>query len=375
MASLYIHIPFCEQKCFYCDFVSHMPQKEEYELYTKALCAEIALRQKNLLGSSVETIYFGGGTPSLLPTSCFEAIFQALRENFAIAPGAEITIEANPNTASAPKIAALKDLGANRLSLGVQAMQDKILKKIGRCHTSAQALEAIETAKKGNLSNISADLIYGLPGQKISDLAESIELLQGKVTHISIYGLTIEPKTVFCQQMKKGILSLPDEDEVEKMYDYLTEKLPLLGYRRYEISNFSHPGFESRHNLSYWQDKPYLGLGAAAHSYLNRRRFYNDTNTANYIKSCLNGHLAEKNEENVDLKTWQEEFCFLALRTAQGIDKERFCQNFGQPLEKAYAFVLPRLLTTGLVAQSPTHLFLTPKGMKFGNQVFAEFLI
>ena len=275
---LYIHIPFCRQKCFYCDFPS-FAGRERYEAdYTDALCRELAVqgvlyREK---WGSPRTIYMGGGTPSLLPTGLLAKILQVIADVFGDAAEWEFTVECNPGTVDAAKLRALRAGGVNRLSFGVQTFDDTLLKKIGRIHTGAQAREAMALARAAGFQNVSMDLIYGLPGESLAELERDLEAMVAlEPEHISIYGLQLEEGTAFAKMQEMGRLALPDEDTVERMYDTMTSFLPAHGYARYEISNFAKPGFESRHNLSYWQDVPYLGVGAAAHSYLEGQRYEN----------------------------------------------------------------------------------------------------
>lgn len=382
---IYIHIPFCRQKCLYCDFASmsmtankseRIHSAEIYQQYTMALCQEIVLYQELFPDIYIDTIYFGGGTPSIFPAHLIEKILKQLRRSFTINPQAEITLEANPGTVDEEKLNYLRQSGINRLSFGVQAVQDELLKKIGRIHSIKQADYAIEMAKKIGFANISIDLMYGLPNQSLKMLEQSVEwALSKKIQHISIYGLQIEEETPFGKMYEQGNLQLPDELEVEAMYDYLTQVLPKYGYNRYEISNFAKQGYESRHNLAYWQDKPYLGLGAGAHGYYEYKRVENPFDLKLYMTNCAKRVLPYKNEEIVDEKAHIEEFCFLALRTANGIDKEKFMQTFNKNIEDLYRDKIIKLGKDELIINTDSCIALTEKGMKFGNLVFEEFLL
>lgn len=375
---IYIHIPFCKQKCFYCDFASTAKKVNEilYEQYINAICQEITMYQALFPDICIDTIYFGGGTPSILPPNLIIRVLNTIKEKFKINSNVEITLEANPGTVDEQKLRSLYQNGINRLSFGVQAVQDDLLKKIGRIHTIKEADIAIEMAQKIGFKNISVDLMYGLPTQTLKMLKQSVSWAINKnVQHISIYGLQIEENTVFGKLYDQGKLILPTEEECEEMYDYLTQQLPKYNYHRYEISNFAKSGYESRHNLAYWQDKFYLGLGAGAHGYYDTKRVQNPFEIDEYIKKCNQKILPFINEETVDKKAHIEEFCFLGLRMSQGIDKEIFEQKFNLNVEKLYKDILPKLENEGLIINTKKYIYLTSKGMKFGNQVFSEFLL
>lgn len=375
---LYIHIPFCRQKCFYCDFPS-FAGRERYEAdYTDALCRELAVqgvlyREK---WGSPRTIYMGGGTPSLLPIGLLAKILQAIADVFGNAADREFTVECNPGTVDAAKLRALRAGGVNRLSFGVQTFDDTLLKKIGRIHTGAQAREAMALARTAGFQNVSMDLIYGLPGESLAELERDLEAMVAlEPEHISIYGLQLEEGTAFAKMQEMGRLMLPDDDTVERMYDTMTAFLPAHGYARYEISNFAKPGFESRHNLSYWQDVPYLGVGAAAHSYLEGQRYENVREIPAYIEGIRTGKGVRRQEETMTREIAMEEFAFLALRTARGIDRARFERRFGVPLEAVYADAIAKLKRQGLLEADEAGVHLTPLGMKYGNMAFEEFLL
>lgn len=375
---LYIHIPFCRQKCFYCDFPS-FAGREHYEAdYTDALCRELAVqgvlyREK---WGSPRTIYMGGGTPSLLPIGLLAKILQAIADVFGDAADREFTVECNPGTVDAAKLRALRAGGVNRLSFGVQTFDDTLLKKIGRIHTGAQAREAMALARTAGFQNVSMDLIYGLPGESLAELERDLEAMVAlEPEHISIYGLQLEEGTAFAKMQEMGRLMLPDDDTVERMYDTMTAFLPAHGYARYEISNFAKPGFESRHNLSYWQDVPYLGVGAAAHSYLEGQRYENVREIPAYIEGIRTGKGVRRQEETMTREIAMEEFAFLALRTARGIDRARFERRFGVPLEAVYADAIAKLKRQGLLEADEAGVHLTPLGMKYGNMAFEEFLL
>ena len=374
---VYVHIPFCRQKCFYCDFPSFAGRESLMAEYTQALCREIAvqgslLREKKL--GPPATIYIGGGTPTALPLALLEKILTALQSAFGTP--AEFTLEANPGTIVPGLFPLLRSRGVNRLSLGVQSFDDALLQRIGRIHRAADARQAVQDAQAAGFANISLDLMYGLPGQSMELLAGSVEqALALGVQHISIYGLQVEEGTVFARQQQAGTLELPSEEEAEAMYDYMTAELPRCGYQRYEISNFARPGYESRHNLGYWQDVPYLGLGAAAHSYWQGQRRENTADIAGYIRQVMAGESPSREEEPATRSIQLEEFCFLALRTVRGIDRAAFQAKFGCTLESVYAAVLQDMQAKGLLVVDEAGARLTERGMKYGNVVFGAFLL
>lgn len=376
---VYVHIPFCRQKCFYCDFPSFAGRERYWEDYTGALCREIAVRgsyYRQLWGRPA-TIYLGGGTPSVLPAKLMAQLLTKLRQVFLADDKAEeFTVECNPGTVDAAYLAMLWEQGVNRLSFGVQSFDDELLRRIGRIHSGQQAAEAVEMAKKAGFTNLSLDLMYGLPGQTLAQLQASVkQALALSPKHISIYGLQLEEGTAFYRMQELGKLNLPEDEVTEAMYDYMTEYLPSQGYERYEISNFAQPGFASRHNLSYWQDVPYLGLGAAAHSYLDGQRWAALADLDHYMEAIRENRIPVEPEEPPTAAIAMEEFCFLALRTARGISREKFRQKFGRELDDLYGTVMKELFAQKLLADDGRCIFLTSQGMKYGNLVFEKFLL
>ena len=375
-AGIYIHIPFCRRKCLYCDFPSYEGLERFMEPYAAALERELACRHGALPGAVFDSVYIGGGTPTALPVTLLAGILEATRALFPLAADAEITVEVNPGTADAAAFAALARAGVNRLSFGVQSFDDALLLRLGRIHTARQAEESILAARQAGFGNLSLDLMYGLPGQRSADLERSVEqALALGLQHISVYGLQVEDGTPFAALRDAGKLALPDEAEEDVMYTYLTETLPQRGWRRYEISNYARAGFESRHNLKYWQDAPYLGFGAAAHSYAYPRRFANVADVQAYIAFLKEGKLPVGEEKTLDRAEGMEEFCFLALRTAEGISFARFAAKFGCNFFAVYGHSIEGLQRDGFVEQDEKRLWLTPRGMRYGNRVFAAFLL
>ena len=383
---LYIHIPFCRQKCFYCDFPSFAGREKKIDRYLQALEQEFALLRQRVYPKvnardterkfAPRTIYIGGGTPTALNAHQLAKLLEIVQKHVAMAKTEEFTVEMNPGTVDREKLLLLQQAEVNRLSVGVQSFDDNCLQKIGRIHTAQEAVDTIELAHNLGFGNISLDLIYGLPQQDREILTKSVErALTLPVQHISIYGLQLEEGTAFHRMEALGKLQLPTDELVEAMHDYIVEKLPEAGYQRYEISNYALPGYESKHNLSYWQDVDYLGLGSGAHSYWQGTRYENPSSIDDYIFALEAGRLPATLEEQVDRQAHMEEYCFLGLRTAAGIDKNLFQQKFGVDLFTVYGRTIENLVAQDLLQHTAKGIALTPLGMKYGNQVFAEFLL
>lgn len=420
---LYVHLPFCRQKCFYCDFPSYAGKESRMAAYVEALLGELAREGAPLRAKwgPPRTVYLGGGTPTALPPALMERLLAGLQDFLAAGrgpraeaarqdvsavravaaagqaavPGArggaaapdrardaaasdalEFTCECNPGTVDAAYLSLLRAGGVNRLSFGVQTFDDALLRRIGRIHTAAEACAAVRQARAAGFRNLSLDLMYGLPGQTRAGLEASVQqALALAPQHISIYGLQVEEGTAFARAQAAGRLSLPSDEESEAMYDYMTTALPAAGYARYEISNFARPGFESRHNLGYWQDVPYLGIGAAAHSYLDGQRYENPRGIEEYLAALRESGRARREEEPLTRATSMEEFAFLALRTARGIDRARFAARFGCELASVYADAIARMCARGFLEEDAQGVRLTPLGMKYGNWVFEAFLL
>ena len=383
---LYIHIPFCRQKCFYCDFPSFAGREKKIDRYLQALEQEFALLRQRVHSKdnardterkfAPRTIYIGGGTPTALNAHQLTKLLEIVLKYVTVAKAEEFTVEMNPGTVDREKLLLLQQAGVNRLSVGVQSFDDHCLQKIGRIHTAQEAVDTIELAHNLGFDNISLDLIYGLPQQNREILTQSVEkALTLPVQHISIYGLQLEEGTAFHRMEALGKLHLPADELVETMHDYIVKKLPEAGYQRYEISNYALPGYESKHNLAYWQDVDYLGLGSGAHSYWQGTRYENPSSIDDYISALEAGRLPATLEEQVDRQAHMEEYCFLGLRTAAGIDKNLFQQKFGVDLLTVYGRTIEKLVAQDLLQRTAKGIALTPLGMKYGNQVFAEFLL
>jgi len=365
---IYIHIPFCLRKCPYCDFNSLAVKPFPEEKYVTALIDEIRDRSEKFRGHTIETVYLGGGTPSLFSPQTIGAILNEIIRNFPVAKEAEITIEANPCSVNREKLSALHALGINRLSLGVQSFRDACLKTLGRIHTAQEAISVFEQAGAAGFENVGVDLICGIPFQTLAnwedDLDKVIALLP---EHVSAYQLHVEQGTPFYQSMERGELALPPEEIQTEMLETTRKKLTRAGYEHYEISNYARPGYRSRHNQRYWGGKEYLGIGAGAHSFLKTgwgmRR-------ANIIDPLLYMERAEKTgfEESLNKEEAIEEAIFLGLRQREGIDVKRFEERFGLTLDTHF----PSL--EGLVQEKMGCLTLTPRGLLLSNEVFVRLM-
>ncbi len=371
---LYIHIPFCIRKCLYCDFPSVAGAEELFAAYTAALCREIAGRGGLLAAAAVDSVYIGGGTPTALPAELLAALGRCLREYAAVAEDAEFTVEANPGTLDAARLAALRAMGANRISLGVQAFDDTVLATAGRIHTAAEAADAVAAVRAAGFARVSVDLMYGLPGQTPAGFRAGLERAVAlPVEHLSVYGLKVEEGTPFARLAAEGRLAL-DEEAEEAMYDEAVAFLPAHGFARYEISNYARPGAECRHNLKYWRYEPYVGVGAAAHSFLHGERSANTADVGDYIARVMAGESPTASVERPPPAVAMAEYTFLALRTAAGVSYADFAVRFGVKFTDLYGEVVGKMSQQGLVAAGEDGIRLTTRGQKYGNVVFAAFL-
>lgn len=373
---IYIHIPFCKQKCFYCDFCSFANKNEMQEKYVEAVINEI----KNITHKekyTVTTIYFGGGTPSILNPKYIKNILQEIESSFKILDDAEITIEINPGTVNEEKLKKYKEYGINRLSIGLQSANDKILKKIGRIHDYKQFEETFFYARKCGFKNINVDLMIGLPTQTIEDVKQTLEkIIQKNPEHISVYSLIIEEGTIIEKLINENKLQLPDEETERIMYWTVVNELKENGYNQYEISNFSKKTYESKHNTNCWKQKQYVGLGTSAHSYLNKKRYSNTNNIEEYIKNIQENNISKNitiHEEQTEESTMNE-YMLLGLRMIQGININEFKQKFKTDPTTKYKKILEKLQKENLIQITKTSIKLTKQGIDFGNVVWEEFI-
>lgn len=370
-AGVYLHIPFCKSRCSYCDFATDVYRSADtVERYVEALVKEIGLFKST--GIEADTIYFGGGTPSLLTAEQVEQILAAVRSKFAISPGAEITMEMNPATVTPETLAAYRDLGVNRASFGVQTFDDTELKRLARGHDAQDARETLRMLREAGFDNISFDLIAGLPRQTLADWERNlVEALGLAPEHLSLYLLEIHEGTPLAEQIRSERQPLPDDSLAADMYELMLEKVGAAGFRQYEISNFAKPGRESRHNSKYWTLDPVYGFGVSAHSFDGFERYANERDTAAYVNLVEKLGSAEGYRERTDVAS---EFAFLGLRLNRGIGLAGYKKRFGQDLRERYAEDLERLTEVGLIEFDNETLRLTSRGMLYSNEVFAIFV-
>lgn len=376
---IYIHIPFCKQKCYYCDFVSYSNKCSEVKEYIESLKKEI--EEFDFSNYKVTSIYIGGGTPSYIDSIYIVEILSELKEklkcNLIEFKDIEITIEVNPETVDTKKLNDYKKSGINRLSIGLQSTKNDILKKIGRIHTYQEFLEIYKLARETGFKNINIDLMIGIPEQKIGDLKNTLQdIIKLEPEHISVYSLIIEENTPIEKMLENGEIKLPDEDLERNMYWYVKNTLELNGYNHYEISNFAKLGKESRHNLNCWNQEEYIGFGVAAHSYLNGIRFSNTINVEEYIQHIENNRKEEniQIEESQSLEDKKNEFMMLGFRKIQGVDIARFKEKFIDNPIFLYRENLNKLVEEGLIEVDLNHIKLTNKGIDLANLVFEEFV-
>jgi oxygen-independent coproporphyrinogen-3 oxidase len=378
--SLYVHFPFCLRKCLYCDFNSLADSPVLPDEYTGAVLKEMDLRAGRLSAPvAAPTLYFGGGTPSLMAPRDVGSVVDAAVRLFNLAGDAEITLEANPGTLSAERLAGYRAAGVNRLSLGVQSFNDAFLQQLGRVHTAREAQDAFTLARQAGYANIGIDLIHSLPGESIADWQGELERAVALgPEHISAYGLSVEEGTPFHDLAQVGRLHLPDEEAGLQMFTHTAEYLQAKGYEHYEISNFARSGFRSRHNQVYWCRKDYLGFGAGAHSFLRRpgfgTRWSNAPAPLDYMRTLAMDTLPEGDMAKLTEREAMAEFLFLGLRMRAGVEPSRFHREFGVDFDEAYPGVLPRLLAEGLLESRGDRLRLTGSGLVLANQVFLRFV-
>ena len=379
--SLYIHIPWCQSKCPYCDFNSHAASTWPEAEYTRGLIIEMTRRAHDSAWADdrVKTIFFGGGTPSLFEPRSIAHVIDAADRVFGVESDCEVTLEANPGTVSYAKLAGMRSAGVNRLSFGAQSFKPAILKFLGRIHSAEQTREAARIAHRAGFERLNLDLIFAVPGQTLddvrSDIAEAVAL---GPDHISAYNLTFEEGTVFFTEMKRGRITPLESDEQAAMFAAVREELPRRGYEMYEISNYAPRGHEALHNLTYWRGESYLGLGAGAHSFERKgaggRRWWNERSPARYVERALETSLAEAGDETVDKGTAEGEFVFLNLRLIDGFRLDDFERRFGEGFENVFGGRAARLFEGGLLVRDGGRIRLSDRGLELADSVFAEFV-
>lgn len=372
---LYIHIPFCRQKCLYCDFPSWAGKEGQMQGYVDALTKEIENRGKAYSDRKVISVFFGGGTPTTLSVPMLEQLMQAVFESWDIAEDAEITTEANPGTLDGEMAAALKKMGFNRLSMGVQAWQNRLLKDLGRIHTIESFQENYKAVREAGFGNVNTDLMFALPNQTMADWQETVRnIVALHPEHISAYSLILEEGTPFFDRYEKGELEPAAEELDREMYHWAVDYLAKMGYGQYEISNFAKKGRQSRHNRIYWQAEEYLGMGLGAHSYMDGERFHNRYDLQEYIRADGDISLLKEEVEVITEEDALAEFMFLGLRLTEGVSFARFRERFGQEMKNIYGRQIEELVRDGLLNEDEIGVRLTARGVDISNVVFEKFL-
>ncbi len=378
--SLYLHIPFCHTRCHYCDFNTYAGLLPLREPYVRALLTEIALagemvQPHDRTPRRSRTIFFGGGTPSLLTVEQVTHLLNACSRAFVVDQDAEITLEANPGTLDREQLQGLRAAGINRLSMGAQSFDEELLKTLGRIHSPVEITQAVQYARAAGFTSINLDFMFGLPGQTMQHWRDTLDkALALRPEHFSLYSLIVEEGTPFHTWVHEGRITPGDEDLCADMYEYADEKLRAAGYINYEISNWALPGHHSRHNLTYWQNLPYIGMGAGAYSSFAGRRFSNEREPATYIKRLKTQQLPEVASENIERAQAMSETAFLALRTAPGLHLATFEQRFEEPFSHFVGERLRVVEAAGLLEQADGWLRLSQRGRLLGNEVFLRLL-
>ena len=370
-SSAYVHIPFCTQICYYCDFSKVFIKNQPVDAYLEHLIQETRSYEIGKL----RTLYIGGGTPTALSAQQLAYLLTELPKVMDLSEVEEFTIEANPGDLDPDKIAVLKESQVNRVSLGVQTFDNKMLKKIGRSHQEQDIYDNIRHLKQAGFDNISIDLIYALPGQTMDQVKENVaKAIDLDIPHMSLYSLILENHTVFMNRMRRGKLPLPKEELEAEMFEYIIEELEKAGFEHYEISNFSKPGFESRHNLVYWDNAEYYGLGAGASGYVDGIRYKNHGPIRHYLEAIEAGK-ARITEEHLTLEEKMEEELFLGLRKKSGVSKARFEEKFGVSFDQRYGQVVASLTEQGLLVPDDKQVRMTKRGLFLGDTVAEKFIL
>ncbi len=373
-SSVYIHIPFCATKCYYCAFNTYTFHKEQAKAYLQALRTEMELYASKT--EPLQTIFIGGGTPSILSANALSQLLTDVHQHFQITPNAEITVECNPGTVDNEKLSVMQDYGVNRLSFGLQAMQDETLKQLlGRIHTVAEFLESYQLARENGFENINIDLIFALPDQTMEAWQHTLnEVTSLNPDHISAYNLVMEETTPFYEWWQAGELHLPSEDAEADMFQYTIETLTAHGYTHYEICNFARPSHFARHNLVYWNNQPCIGLGAGACGYVNGIRYSNIRAIASYINKLSKRNKPIADTEHLTGNAEKAETLMLALRKREGISLADYQNRFGEDIEVVFGDILKKWIDLQLLEWTDTHLRLTRRGLFLANEVFVELM-
>ena len=373
---LYLHFPFCISKCPYCDFNSYkLKEDNQISSYISALYQEITAYSKKLKKNNIKTIYLGGGTPTILSGVQIYNILEFCKDKFTIDKNAEITIEANPGTVDGEKIKLLIESGINRLSLGAQSFDNLFLKKLGRVHNTQDIIDSYYLAREMGFNNINIDIMFALPEQTTEDLQATLKkAVSLKPDHLSLYNLTIKPGTEYYKEYKKEKLKLPTEDEEFDMYNWAINYLEENNFEHYEIANFARPHKRSMHNLIYWQNRPYLGIGAGAYSFIRGYRYMNYEKPARYIKEVMSGKSPIDNGEKLSSRKRMIETIILGLRTKDGVSYKKYKTRFGINLNDIFSKQVNKLINLGLLEEGDCKIKLTRKGIFLANTVFREFV-
>jgi len=372
---LYLHIPFCARRCAYCDFNTYEGLESLIPSYVEALAADLGRSTRGEDGSALKSVFFGGGTPSLLPPELVDRLLESVRQAFPRAGALEVSLEANPGAVEASSFKALRQAGVNRLSLGVQAIQDRALLALGRIHDAAQAEKAVRLAQEAGFERLSVDLMFGLPGQSMQEWEQSLDWALGMgLGHISFYGLSVEPGTRFHHLQAQGRLELPEEGLQADMYTLGVQRLAEAKFARYEISNFAKPGQACQHNRLYWLNRETLGLGAGAWSYLNGERYGRTRDPKAYIQELGQGLARKQESECLKGLAARGEAAYLRLRLAEGVDLAAWAQEFGRDWEADFNGQTSALLGKGLLKMEAGRVYIPDPALPLANEVFREFV-
>lgn len=377
--ALYVHIPFCASKCFYCDFTSYVTGAPARTAYTGQLAAELRMLRDEFFGHverpRLDTVFFGGGTPTLLTVAELEILGATLHQLFDLSADVEWTVEANPGSVTIEQLQCLREFGVNRLSFGAQTLNDTLLQAIGRLHLAQDVERSLELAHTAGFNRVNLDLMLGLPDQTMADLRESVAFVgDSGIEHVSAYGLKIEANTPFAKWEEAGLLRLPDEDAQADLYEEVRAEFGRLGYEQYEISNFSRPGGESRHNLGYWSNLPYLAAGAGAHGYVYGVRYENERSLAAYGRAVTSGARPVALRRAVSSAEAMEDTLMLGLRLQNGVSRVHFANLHGESLDERFAEPIRRLVSLGVLDDDGDRVAVPRRHYGIANEIFAEFI-